>query len=144
MATSKPGPRSVDEYIALQPEAVRGQLECVRSAIRKAVPGTEETISYRMPAFKLRGAPLLYFAGWKRHYSLYPATGPLVEAFKEELAGYEVEKGTIRFPLSQPVPAGLIRRIAKFRAKEVSLATAAGALPARRRNSQPNSLRKRR
>ena len=94
-------------------------LERVRSTIRKAVPGAEEAISYQMPAFKLNGRYVLYFAGWKQHYSLYPSTDPLVAAFKDELAPYEVNgKGTIRFPLSEPVPVKLIAGIAKFRAKE--------------------------
>jgi uncharacterized protein YdhG (YjbR/CyaY superfamily) len=68
----------------------------------------------------LPGGPVLYFAGWKRHYSLYPATDHVVEAFKDDLAPYEVDKGTIRFPFSEPVPVKLIERIAKFRAKEVA------------------------
>ena len=114
------GFESVDEYIALQPEAVRGLLELVRSTIRKAVPKAEEMISYNMPTYKLDGAPVLYFAGWKRHYSLYPATGRVVATFKDELEQYKVNKGTIRFPLTEPVPVELIRRIAKFRAKEVA------------------------
>ena len=66
--------KSVDEYIASQPEAVQGVLERVRSTIRKAVPGAEEVISYQIPAYKLHGRAVLYFAGWKQHYSLYPAT----------------------------------------------------------------------
>ena len=110
--------KSVDDYIASQPEAVRGLLERVRSTIRKAVPGAEEMISYKIPTYRLHGGPVLYFAGWKQHYSLYPATAHLVAAFKEDLAAYEVRKGTIRFPLSEPVPVKLIERIAKFRAKE--------------------------
>ena len=114
------GFESVDEYISLQPEAVRGLLELVRSTIRKAVPKAEEMISYNMPTYKLDGAPVLYFAGWKRHYSLYPATGRVVATFKDELEQYKVNKGTIRFPLTEPVPVELIRRIAKFRAKEVA------------------------
>ena len=63
---------------------------------------------------------MLYFAGWKQHFSLYPAGDRLVKAFKDELTGYQLSKGTIRFPLAQPVPGKLIERIAKFRAKEVS------------------------
>jgi uncharacterized protein YdhG (YjbR/CyaY superfamily) len=117
---AKTGFKSVDEYIASQPEAVQGILGRVRSAIRKAVPGATEAISYKIPAYKLRSGPVLYFAGWKQHYSLYPATERVVAAFKDELAAYEVNKGTIRFPLSQPVPVKLIGRIAKFRAKEVA------------------------
>jgi uncharacterized protein YdhG (YjbR/CyaY superfamily) len=73
-----------------------------------------------MPTYKLKGSPVLYFAGWKRHYSLYPATDHVVEAFKDELAPYEVNKGTIRFPLTEPVPVKLIERIATFRSKEAS------------------------
>ncbi|MCU1273033.1 MAG: hypothetical protein JWO48_464 [Bryobacterales bacterium] len=112
--------KSVDDYIASQPEAVQGILERVRSTIRKAVPSAEEMISYNIPTYKLHGRPVIYFAGWKRHYSLYPVTGHLVAAFKVDLAPYDVKKGTIRFPLSQPVPVKLIARIAKFRAKEVA------------------------
>lgn len=121
--------KSVDEYIAMQPEAVQPVLERVRSTIRRAVPGAEELISYQIPAYKLPGGPVLYFAGWKQHYSLYPATDRLVEAFKDDLAPYEVAKGTIRFPLAQPVPAKLIEGIAKFLAKEA--AERAGAKRAR-------------
>jgi uncharacterized protein YdhG (YjbR/CyaY superfamily) len=112
--------KSVDEYLASQPEAVRSILGRVRGAIRKAVPEAEEVISYQIPAYKLQSGPVLYFAGWKQHYSLYPATGRVIAAFKDELAPYEIDKGTIRFPLSQPVPVQLIGRIARFRAKEVA------------------------
>lgn len=99
---------------------MRGVLKRVRSTIRKAVPGAEEAISYKIPMYKLHGGPVLYFAGWRRHYSLYPATDRVVAAFRDDLARYKVNKGTIRFPLSEPVPVGLIERIAKFRAKEVA------------------------
>jgi uncharacterized protein YdhG (YjbR/CyaY superfamily) len=120
--------KSVDEYIASQPEVAQGVLERVRSTIRKAVPGAEEVISYQIPTYKLQGGAVLYFAGWKKHYSLYPVTGRLVAAFKDDLAPYEVNnKGTVRFPLSQPVPVKLIERIAKFRAKEVSERQKSGA-----------------
>jgi uncharacterized protein YdhG (YjbR/CyaY superfamily) len=115
---AKPDVRSVDEYIATQPEGVRKALQRVRGAIRKAVPGAEEGISYQIPAYKLDGGPVVYFAGWKEHFSLYPATGELVAAFEDDLAPYKVSKGTIRFPLSKPVPVKLIERIAKFRAEE--------------------------
>ena len=111
--------KSVDEYISAQPEELRDALKLVRSTIRKAVPGVEEVISYKMPTYKLRGSRVLYFAGWKQHYALYAATASVVAAFKPELAPYEVDKGTIRFPLSASVPVKLIERIAKFRAKEV-------------------------
>ena len=112
--------KSVDEYIATHPRDVQAILQRVRSTIRKAVPGAEEVISYQIPTFKLHGGYVVYFAGWKQHYSLYPATDHLVAAFKDDLVPYKVDKGTIRFPLSQPVPVQLIERIAKFLAKEAS------------------------
>ena len=116
----KTGFKSVDEYIASQPEAVQNVLKRVRSTICKAVPGTEEVISYQIPTYKMNGRPVLHFAGWRQHYSLYPSNDRLVAAFKDALAPYEVNKGTIRFPLSEPVPVKLIEGIAKFRAKEVA------------------------
>ena len=112
--------KTVDQYIAAHPEDVQAILQRVRSTIRKAVPRAEEVISYQIPAYKLPAGPVLYFAGWRQHYSLYPATGNLVATFKDDLAPYQVRKGTIRFPLSQPVPVRLIERIAKFRAKEAA------------------------
>lgn len=112
--------KSVDDYIASQPEAVRGILGRVRSTIRKAVPLAREVISYKMPTYTLDGGRLLYFAVWKQHYSIYAATEQVVAAFQKELARYKVDKGTIRFPLSEPVPVKLVGRIAKFRAKEIA------------------------
>src|SRR3984957_9894444 len=112
--------KSVDEYIAAQPDGVAAVLALVRNAIRKALPRAEEVISYKMPAYKLRGEVVIYFAAWKRHYSLYPAGASLTAAFKNELASYNVDKGSIRFPLSEPVPVKLIGRLAKFRAKEAA------------------------
>ena len=110
--------KSVDEYIASQPKTSQDLLERVRHAIRKAVPGTQETISYQIPAYKLPAGPVLYLAGWSQHYSLYPATSRVIAAFKDDLAPYQVIQHTIRFALSKPVPVKLIARIAKFRAKE--------------------------
>jgi uncharacterized protein YdhG (YjbR/CyaY superfamily) len=118
--TDKTDFKSVDEYIAAQPEAAQDALRRVRSTIRKAVPTAEEVISYKIPTYKLHGDPVLYFAGWRQHYSLYPATGRVLAAFKNDLAPYEVNKATLRFPLSGPVPVKLIERIAKFRANEVA------------------------
>ena len=110
--------KSVDEYISAQPASARDTLQRVRGAIRKALPDADEVISYQIAAYKVGGAVAIYFAGWKEHYSLYPATGRLVEAFEDDLAGYEISKGTIRFPLDDRVPVKLIARIAKFRAEE--------------------------
>ncbi len=113
------GPTNVSGYIAGFPRPVQAVLKQVRSTIRKAIPEAEETISYQIPTYKLDGRYVLYFAGWKEHYSLYPSGARLVAAFKTALAPYEVnDKGTIRFPLGEPVPVKLIAGIAKFRAKE--------------------------
>ena len=110
--------RSVDEYIATHPEDVQIILQRVRNAIRRALPRAEEKISYQIPAYSVDGARVIYFAGWKQHFSLYPVGDRVVAAFKTELAPYERSKGTLRLPLSQPVPIKLIERIAKFLAKE--------------------------
>ena len=132
---------SVDDYIASQPRPAQRALGVVRTTIRKAVPRAEEAISYSIGAFKLDGRVFIYFAGWKEHYSIYPAQARLVAAFKKDLAPYEVNnKGTIRFPLDQPVPVRLIARIAKFRAREVAgqaNAKAAIKRPRRRARSRP-------
>lgn len=112
--------KSVDEYIASQPEGTQVILKEVRSAIRTAVPRAQEVISYDMPTYLLDGGRLLHFAVWKEHYSIYAATERVIDALGEELASYKVKKGTIRFPLSEPVPVQLIQHIARFRAKEIA------------------------
>lgn len=109
--------KSIDDYLATQPENVRAVLRTVRGAIRAAVPDAEEAISYQMPAFRLQGRVMMFFAGWKEHYSIYPATDGLAEAFKNDLSRYEISKGTIRFPLAEPVPVKLIERLAKYRTR---------------------------
>ena len=106
---------SVGEYVASKPKESRASLEAVRRAILKALPNAQEGLAYQMPAYTLNGVGVLYFAGWKSHYSLFPASDALVEAFAKELAPYERSKGTLKFPLSEPVPVRLIERIAKFR-----------------------------
>lgn len=111
------GYKTIDGYIATFPEEVQVILETIRQTVQKAVPEAEETISYQMPAFKHHGT-LLYFAGWKNHFAIYPAALTIIDFFKSELARYEVSKGTIKFPLDKPVPVALIRKIALFRAKE--------------------------
>jgi uncharacterized protein YdhG (YjbR/CyaY superfamily) len=110
--------KSVDDYIGGQPESARGALELVRAAIRNAIPASDETISYNIPTYRLRGRVVIYFAAWKKHLSLYPASAKLIEIFKKDLAAAMINKSTIRFPLAEPVPVKLIGRIAKFRVKE--------------------------
>jgi uncharacterized protein YdhG (YjbR/CyaY superfamily) len=109
--------KSVHRYIASRPEAAQAVLERVRSAIRKAVPDAEEVVYCEIPSYRLRGSTLIYFAGWKHHYSLYPATDHVVAALRTTLHHTKSTR-TIRFPLSQPVPVKLIARIAKLRAQE--------------------------
>ena len=112
--------KSVDDYIAAQPEASRPLLQQVRRAIRQALPQAREVISYQIAAYKLPEGTVLFFAGWKQHYSLYPISDALRIAFKDEFTAYEVnDKGAIRFRLAEPVPVQLIERIARFRTDEV-------------------------
>jgi uncharacterized protein YdhG (YjbR/CyaY superfamily) len=110
--------RSVDDYIGGQPESARGALEQVRAAIRDAIPASDETISYNIPTYRLGGRVVIYFAAWKKHFSLYPASAKLIEFFKKDLAAAMINNSTIRFPLAEPVPVKLIGRIAKFRVRE--------------------------
>ena len=108
---------NIDEYIATFPDEVQKILQKIRQTIKKVAPKAEETISYRIPTFKLNGTYLIYFAGYKKHVSVYPAPRGDKE-FKKELAGYEGGKGTVQFPLDQPIPYDLISRLVKFRAKK--------------------------
>lgn len=117
MRTDRTTAGSIDEYIAGFPEHTRKILEKIRRTIRKAAPNAEETISYKIPTFTLDGRPLIYFAAYPKHVALYPAPRGS-EDFNEELSDYEGGKGTVRFPLDEPVPYDLIRRIVKFRMKE--------------------------
>lgn len=109
-------PNSIDEYIAGFPEEVQQVLGQVRATIRAAAPDAQETIAYAMPAFKLNG-PLVYFAGYKNHIGFY-ATPTGHEAFASELSAYKEGKGSVQFPLDQPMPLDLIARIVKFRVQE--------------------------
>jgi uncharacterized protein YdhG (YjbR/CyaY superfamily) len=111
---------SVSEYIASKPKAARVALERVRRAIRKGVPAAKEELSYQKPVYVLNGVPVLYFAGWTSHYSLFPATDALIASFRRELAPFESAKGTIKVPISEPVPERLIERMASFRAQQIT------------------------
>ena len=127
-------PKAIDEYIAAAPEEVRPILESIRATVRNAAPDAEERISYRMPAFFQDGA-LVYFAAFKSHIGLYPpvrdeALLPLVEKF----AG---PKGNLKFPLSDPIPLGLIKRIVTARIKEnLAVELSVGKATTRVRNSR--------
>ena len=115
MASKKPA--DINEYLASFPESTQKVLEAVRQTIHKAAPKAVETISYAIPAFNLNDTYLVYFAGYKNHFSIYPA--PTSEAaFKKDFAKYKTSKGTVQFPLDKPIPHSLITRIVKFLIKK--------------------------
>ena len=117
MRSNPTAPKNIDEYIAGFPNNVQEILGQIRMTIREAAPGAEETISYQIPTFTLKGKYLIYFAAYTKHIGLYPAPRG-VEKFKKELSLYEGGKGTVRFPLDKAIPFRLINRIVKFRVKE--------------------------
>jgi uncharacterized protein YdhG (YjbR/CyaY superfamily) len=122
MAKAEP-PKDIDEYIARFPADVRAILEKVRATIRAAAPEAKETISYQMPAFKQHGI-LVYFAGWKEHIGLYPPVSG-DKSLEKAVARYAGPKGNLQFPLDEPIPYDLIKRIVKLRVKQDSEKAAA-------------------
>ncbi len=108
-------PKTIDEYLASVTEPARSTLKNVRAAIRSSVPPeATEAISYRIPAFKYKG-PLVWFAAFSKHCSFFPGSVSVIEAFKNELKGYQISKGTIRFPVDKPLPATLVKKLVKAR-----------------------------
>lgn len=110
-------PRSVEEYLSALPEDKRAVLEELRETIRSAAPMATEKISYGMPAFHHRGN-LVYYAAFKEHCSFFPASKKVVADHAVDLAGYEMSKGTIRFPVDKPLPAKLVKQMVKERVAE--------------------------
>ena len=117
MKSKKAGFTSIDEYIATFPEDAQKIMKQLREIIKAAAPEVEEAISYNMPTFNLHGKYLVYFAGWKTHIAFYGAPRGNAE-FKEDLSAYETGQGTLKFPLAESVPFGLITKIVKFRVTE--------------------------
>lgn len=108
--------KDIDEYIAGFPKGIQNALKQIRATIKKAAPGAKEAIKYAMPTFTFHGN-LVYFAAFKNHIGFYPVpTG--IEAFQKELSIYKTGKGSVQFPLDQPMPVSLIAKIVKFRIKE--------------------------
>lgn len=113
---TKPDPKTIDDYIAGFPGDVQEILSRIRKTIHKAAPGAQEAIKYQIPTFTLHGN-LVHFAAFQRHIGFYPTPSGIAR-FRKELAGYESAKGSVQFPLNQPIPLDLIARIVKFRVKE--------------------------
>ena len=111
-------------YLAAQPPAARRELRTIRAAIRASAPNAVEAFSYGIPGFRLEDKTLVWYAGWKHHTSLYPITSAIRKTFADELKGLKVSTGTVQFPLSDPVPAALVKRLVKARVAEVKAARA--------------------
>ena len=118
MPTGRAKPKNIDEYIASFSPDVQAILEKIRSTIQDAAPGAQETISYRIPAFRLNGI-LVYFAAFKKHIGLYPPVRGDA-GLEKAISAYAGEKGNLQFPLDHPIPYGLIKKIVKFKVKQNS------------------------
>jgi uncharacterized protein YdhG (YjbR/CyaY superfamily) len=116
MQTDETGPKNIDEYIAGFPPDIQAILQQIRATIRVAAPDAEETISYQMPTFTLKGI-LVHFAAHEKHIGFYP-TPSGIEKFQNALSGYKSAKGSVQFPLDKPIPFDLIAEIVRFRVKE--------------------------
>ncbi len=117
---------SIDEYIAAFPPETSKVLEELRALIRSVAPGATERMSYAIPTFDLHGRHLVHYAGYARHIGFYPVTEAAQAAFEEELRPYKRGKGSVQFPLGQPLPWDLIRRVVEFRVAESDAASATG------------------
>src|SRR2546427_3484808 len=105
---------TIDEYIKTFSKEVQSILEKMRQTIKRAAPEAQETISYQIPTFKLRGSSLVHFAAFRKHIGLYP---PAPKEFKKEVSSYQGPKGNLKFPIDKPIPYDLVRRIVSFRRK---------------------------
>lgn len=110
--------KTVDEYLGQLEPPQRTELQRIRSLIKKEVPEAQELISYQMPAFKLSGKPLIYYAAFKNHFSIFPTPGPITE-LTQDLKKFQTAKGTIKFSLQDPIPDQLIKKILQTRIKQI-------------------------
>jgi uncharacterized protein YdhG (YjbR/CyaY superfamily) len=108
--------KTIDEYIETFPTEVQKILAKMRQTIKKAAPEADETISYQIPTFKLKGISLVHFAAFKNHIGLFPPAPP---EFRKEVSAYEGPKGNLKFPIDKPIPLDLVKRIVKYREKEI-------------------------
>ena len=114
----QPTAKSVDDYIRSFPPETRKALEGVRALIKRSAPGVTERVSYGMATFDLNDHYLVYLAGWKNHISLYPVSASAARSLKNEIKPYLSGKGTLKFPLAEPIPMDLIRRFIQIRKQE--------------------------
>jgi len=114
--------KNIDQYIKAFPKDVQDILQKLRLVVGMAAPEAIESISYQLPTFKFNGKNLVHFAAWKNHVGFYP-TPSAIEAFKKELFPYKWAKGSVQFPVDEPIPYDLIEKIVIFRIKELGQET---------------------
>jgi len=114
-----PPAKNVDAFIRASPQETQAKLRELRAIVRTTVPGAIESISYRMPMYKLNGKALVAFAGFKNHIGFYPMSGTFLDDYKEELKDYVTTKGGVQFPSTKPLPAALLKKLLKDRIKSI-------------------------
>lgn len=119
MPTRSSPKKQLQAYFAATPPKARAALKRIRTAIRSVAPRAEEAFSYRIPAFRLAGRPLVWYAAFKNHCSLFPMTGAIRRALRADLKGYKTAKGTVQLPLAKPIPVTLVRKLVKARIAEI-------------------------
>jgi uncharacterized protein YdhG (YjbR/CyaY superfamily) len=115
-----PPPKNVDAFIRASPKEAQPKLREMRAIVRALAPEAEEVISYRMPTYKLKGRPFVAFAGFKNHIGFYPMSGSFLDRYKSQLKDYVKSTGAVRFPISEPLPVALIKRMIRDRMKSLA------------------------
>ena len=115
----KSKPKTIDEYLAVVNPAQRVTLEKLRKTIRAAAPEVEECISYGIPAFRLNGRSLVFFGAWTNHCAFYPGSSATLKKFRNDLKGFQIAKGTVRFTPKKPLPAALVKKLVQSRIKKI-------------------------